>query len=119
MYITQSNYHSYFPYIIKYLSSIYIEKDVTIEIIKKKTISKENLIGIVCGSASAFFLILGIIILSVRRRNEIINQYNEFDDISSSSSIENERPKANNRADVNNETNLNDDQTNVDDEIWI
>ena len=40
-----------------------------LEIEYKKTISKEVLIGIVCGSASAFFAIVGIIILIKNRDN--------------------------------------------------
>lgn len=37
-----------------------------------------------CGCVSIFFLILGLIILALRRRNETKNQIDEFDDISSS-----------------------------------
>lgn len=75
---SEMNYQSYFPYIIYYLSPLYVEKDVTIELNIKRKITPEQLIGVVCGSVSVFFLIIGIIIIAVRKHNEIIIQYNEF-----------------------------------------
>lgn len=81
---SRTYYQEYFPYIIHYFSPSYIEQNITIDIRIKKRISSEQLIGITCGSASVFFLVLGIIILAVRRRNELKNQFDEFDDLSSS-----------------------------------
>lgn len=37
----------------------------------KKTISPEQLIGIVCGSVGAFFIILAIIIFAYRKKREV------------------------------------------------
>ncbi|KAK8844972.1 hypothetical protein M9Y10_021145 [Tritrichomonas musculus] len=49
----------------------------------RKRISQEQLIGVTCGSASVFFLILEIIILVVRKRRENIEQSEDFIDFSS------------------------------------
>lgn len=44
---SEMNYQSYFPYIIYYLSPLYVEKDVTIELNIKRKITPEQLIGVV------------------------------------------------------------------------
>ena len=46
-----------------------------IEIIHKKTISREQLIGIVCGSAAGFFLLIYIIIFINRKKNHLNGTY--------------------------------------------
>lgn len=84
MAVSQMNYYAYFPYIIYFMSPVYIEREITIEMVRKSRISPEQLIGVVCGSTSVFFLILGIIILAWKKRNEVKAQFDEFDDISSS-----------------------------------
>ena len=78
----ETNYYSYFPYIIRFLSPSYVETYISINKIIKKTITQEQLIGITCGSASVFFLVLGVIILFIRHRNESKQIYDEFEDIS-------------------------------------
>lgn len=67
---SETNYVGYFPYIIYYLSPSFVAKYITIPIPKKQKISQEQLIGIVCGSASVFFLILGITIRAVRKKKQ-------------------------------------------------
>ncbi|KAK8897712.1 hypothetical protein M9Y10_015677 [Tritrichomonas musculus] len=67
---SETNYVGYFPYIIYYLSPSFIAKYITIPIPKKQKISQEQLIGIACGSASVFFLILGITIRAVRKKKQ-------------------------------------------------
>ena len=59
-----------------------METYISINKIIKKTITQEQLIGITCGSASVFFLVLGVIILFIRHRNESKQIYDEFEDIS-------------------------------------
>ena len=86
MVITQRNYQTYLPYIIYYLSPIYVEQTFLLNLIKKKTISPEQLIGVSCGSASVFFLVLGIVICFIKKKYENKAQFDEFDDISGSSS---------------------------------
>ena len=67
--ITQNYYANYFPYIIHYLSPVQISTFIGVIIPRKNKISPEQLIGVVCGSVSVFFLILGIIILAIRKKN--------------------------------------------------
>ena len=76
--LTQSLTLGYFPYVIYFYSPVYVEQDIKIKIMRKR-ISSEQLIGVVCGSSSVFFLILGIIISKIRRSNELKNKNNEFD----------------------------------------
>ena len=77
---------TYFPYIIYYLSPIYVEREVTINIFPKRGITPEQLIGLVCGTTSVFFLVLGVIILAVRKHYENKNQYyDDFEDWTCSS----------------------------------
>lgn len=57
MCLTEMVYYKYEPYIINYLSPTYIYIPISIQIdFNKKSISSEQLIGIVCGSVSIFFL---------------------------------------------------------------
>ena len=72
---TQSIYQWTFPYIINYLSQSYVKVYVPVYVFKKKTISREQLIGVVCGSTSIFFLIIGIIIIASREKKK---EYNDF-----------------------------------------
>lgn len=65
--ILQSFYLSHYPYIIYYMSPSYTMTYLQLYLINKKVISKEQLIGIVCGSTSVFFLIVGITICAVRK----------------------------------------------------
>lgn len=55
----------FLPYIIYYLSPSYVPSYLMFPV-KRKLISKEQLIGITCGSATAFFFILFIIIKIVK-----------------------------------------------------
>lgn len=80
---TQISYNFNFPYIIHYLSKSYVIIYVPIEITKKKTISKEQLIGIVCGSVSVFFLLIYIFITIYRKIK--YDEVKSYDDFSSSS----------------------------------
>ena len=86
MVVTQRNYQTYLPYIIYYLSPYYVEQTFSFNLIKKKVISPEQLIGVSCGSASVFFLVLGIVICFIKKKYENKVQFDEFDDISCSSS---------------------------------
>ena len=52
-------------------------------LVKSKRFSDEQLIGIVCGSVSAFILILSIIILYFKRNKEKNFFVNEYDIINS------------------------------------
>lgn len=72
---SRAYYQEYFPYIIHFFSPSYIEQNVTIDIRIKKRFSS-------CGSASVFFVVLGIIICAVRRHNELKYQFDVFDDLS-------------------------------------
>lgn len=58
-----SYYLKYFPYIIQFYSPLSVETYISIPIVNKKKITPEQLIGVVCGSCSVFFLVLGMIIL--------------------------------------------------------
>ena len=61
--ITQSDYQIYIPYIIYYYSPTYVIIDMNLYIGRRKGLTGEQLIGITCGSAAVFFIILYIIIL--------------------------------------------------------
>lgn len=76
---TISNY--YLPYIITVFSKSLIPTFFEQEINLKKQLSSEVIIGISCGSVSAFFAIVGIIILVKNRQNLV-----EFSDIYDDSS---------------------------------
>ena len=68
MCLTEMVYYKYEPYIIYYLSPTYIYIPISIQIdFNKKSISSEQLIGIVCGSVSIFFLIVSLIIFIQRK----------------------------------------------------
>lgn len=83
--ITQSEFEKYFPYIIRFLSPVYVPTIVFIPIKNNKyKISSEKLIGIVCGSVSVFFLILGVIILSIKRKYFVNDISDDFSFDSSS-----------------------------------
>lgn len=58
----RSYYLKYFPYIIQFYSPLSVETYISIPIVNKKKITPEQLIGVVCGSCSVFFLVLGMII---------------------------------------------------------
>ena len=45
-------FYSYFPYIIFYLSPTYVSSYIILNINKKRTITGEQLIAMVCGSVS-------------------------------------------------------------------
>lgn len=77
----------YYPYIIQYLSPLYLETIVQMTLRNNKArISPEQLIGVVCGSVSVFFLILALIIFIVRRKYYI--QMSDSFDISCDDSSE-------------------------------
>ena len=65
-----TNYYDYFPYIIYYMSPSYIQTMISLKVAKKRGLTQEQLIGVTCGTASVFFLILGIIILVIQKRNQ-------------------------------------------------
>ena len=65
----QSEYQLYRPYIIYYLSKTYVHSYFQIELIKKKKLTGEQLIGIVCGTVSNFLIVLYIIIFIYRKMN--------------------------------------------------
>ncbi|KAK8845256.1 hypothetical protein M9Y10_021449 [Tritrichomonas musculus] len=86
--LTSSNVYVYkrIPYVIYYLSPTYIKTGILLEMnVRKKTITQEQLIGVVCGSVAAFFLILAIIVFVVQRKNRIHEIYDEVDWFSSES----------------------------------
>lgn len=87
--LTQTNIYNYFPYIIYYLSPSYTAEYITIEIPNKKRISREQFIGVVCGSTSIFFLILAVIVLIVRKKTSYKIAHDIYDDCFLSYSSEN------------------------------
>lgn len=113
--ITESNFHQYIPYIIYSLSKSYVETMLTIEIVKKKSLSPENLIGISCGSVAAVFLIFFIIISVYRmHKNEFI-----FSEVTESASDENLSDHQT-AIEQNVETHLNNNNENNDNlDLWI
>ena len=83
-----NNFETYIPYIIYILSPSYIQTNYLIELKVKKGISESQLIGIVCGSVSVFFLAACIVIFIVRKSWK--NKVNSNDtSLSFSSDIEN------------------------------
>ena len=82
---SQKEYEKYIPYIIRFLSPVYVPTIVFIPIKNnKRKISSVQLIGIACGSASVFFLILGIVIVSLKRKYFINDISDDFSFDSSS-----------------------------------
>ena len=55
---------------------------------KKRGLTKEQLIGICCGSASIFFFTLGIIISIIKKKKQDRMKYLDIDDLSYSSEID-------------------------------
>ena len=79
---TNTLIEGYFPYIIYYLSPLYVATYYSIEL-RKKIISQEQLIGISCGVTAAFFSILAIAISinrKLRRMKEKANMEISFSD---------------------------------------
>ena len=74
---------SYFPYIIHYLSPYYSPIIIPLDLTIKNRITKEQLIGVVCGSTAVFFFVLGIIIFVIRRKTQIIYDFDDYPDNSS------------------------------------
>lgn len=67
--LTVTEVYRSLPYLIHFYSPTSVETVFFIEVkTVKKKITSEQLIGIVCGSVGAFFGIIGIIILSQRRK---------------------------------------------------
>lgn len=62
----------FLPYIIYFLSPSYLSTSILMSIQRKKNITKEQLIGITCGSVTIFFLILYIVISIKHHANSII-----------------------------------------------
>ena len=88
-YNPQLSDYSNFPYIIEILSPTYTETFYYIINKSKKTISQENLIGIVCGCTAIIFSILGIIIFIIKKKEEKIHFLKETFS-SSSDEVENQ-----------------------------
>lgn len=64
----ETGLYEYFPYVIHFLSPSYVPIQIQIELREpKKKITQEQLIGFICGGTAVFFLILGIIIMIVRK----------------------------------------------------
>lgn len=83
-----SNVYVYknFPCAIYFLPQTLIKTGILLQMeVRKKTITKEQLIGIVCGSAAGFFLILALIVFIIQRKNRTIDYYDEIDFFSSES----------------------------------
>ena len=86
---TVIQFQKFLPYIVYSLSPIYVKTVIFKEIkINKNKISQEQLIGIVCGTVSVIFSIIGIILLIVQKRNAYKYKY-KFSDISDSSDVNN------------------------------
>lgn len=73
MTVSQDYYQFYYPYIIHYYSPTYIIEYIQLDLQLKEKMSREKLIGIVCGSCALFFIVLYIIIYSIRRKNKHID----------------------------------------------
>lgn len=70
-----------FPYIIQFFSPTLVKALFLYEIrIEKKGLSSIQLIGIVCGSVGVFFAIIGIIVLSLKRKYSV--NFTDFIDYS-------------------------------------
>ena len=112
---TQSDFYYYFPYIIYTYSPSYLASYIQFSMIKKKGITKEQLIGISCASASMFFLIVGIIIIVIKRNQQ--QSSNDFWYLSDSSIDE---TRQNKNINVENETEHNvSDSTDLDLDFWL
>lgn len=112
---TQTFSYKYFPYIIHYLSPTYVASYIGIKPEKKRKISPEQLIGIVCGSVSVVFLILAIIILVIRKMYE--NKF-VYDDFSFSSDYDEEECEKEQEIMQNNANNISDnDKSDID--FWL
>lgn len=110
-------FYSYFPYIIFYLSPTYVSSYIILNINKKRTITGEQLIAIVCGSVSVFFFILMLIILIIRKRNEA---YYIFDnDYFSTSDVDTSKTADENKPEVKQEQNDNTLSSDSDINFWI
>ena len=113
---TYSNYYHFLPYIIFYFSPTYVMTYFHLEIIIKNTITKEQLIGIACGTAAGVFLITYIIIVVVRRtKMQYIKYDNSYAYSESSISVSNENE--NKCIEVNNVIDENSSNRNMD--LWI
>lgn len=75
--MTQSDFWFYFPYIIYYYSPKFVSTNIIINISKRKGITREQLIGIICGSSAFFFIILYTII-AIYRKMTYVNIENEI-----------------------------------------
>lgn len=71
---TGLNTYKYFPYIIYSLSPLHVPTYLELSLVKKKKLSPESLIGIVCGTTSIFFLILYIVIFSIRKKTKVMSK---------------------------------------------
>lgn len=67
-----TEYYKNLPYLIYYLSPSYVSTYILLEI-HKKHLSQEQLIGISCGSAAIFFLMLTIIFLIIEKKQRLKN----------------------------------------------
>ncbi|KAK8898205.1 hypothetical protein M9Y10_000480 [Tritrichomonas musculus] len=63
--------YSCFPYVIQFLSPSYVPTYIKLIIRPPKGQNSSQLIGIVCGSAALFFSTLGIVIILIRKKNEM------------------------------------------------
>lgn len=63
VFITNIETMHLFPYIIYFLSPSYLPTIITFSIMKEKSLTKEQLIGMTCGSVATIFLILYICIM--------------------------------------------------------
>lgn len=84
--LTKTEINKVLPYIIYSFSNTYYQTYMHLNVEKGKSITPEKLIGIVCGSVGAFFIILVIIIFVYRKKREI----NKFIEESSFSTEEND-----------------------------
>lgn len=80
-----SEVHKKFPYIIFSLSPSLIPTYLIFDFVHSSKISQGKLIGLVCGSVAAFFLILSIIILIIQKQN-FAPEFYDSDILESSSS---------------------------------
>ena len=96
--ISNTHFDRYFPYIIQYLSPSFTQTYILRNLDKVKRISGEQLIGIVCGSTSVFFLILGIIIIVIQKKyeNQFAFEEEDFEDSSDETYITNKKKIVNN-----------------------
>lgn len=74
--LTKTDVYQLLPYIIYSLSRTYIHSYMQLDLEKRKVITPERLIGIVCGSVGIFFIVLAVIIFIYRKKREV-KSYNE------------------------------------------